>query len=59
MTTATERLSTYKQLLDDFKTSYCHALARGDWQAVGFYQKQVHKMRSEIGRIVKKQMGLS
>ena len=59
MTTATERLSTYKQLLDDFETSYCHALARGDWEQVSFYQSKVQKLRSEIGKLIKKQMGLA
>mgnify|MGYP003145748328 CR=1 FL=1 len=59
MTTATERLSTYKQLLDDFETSYCHALARGDWKQVSFYQSKVQKLRSEIGKLIKKQMGLA
>jgi len=59
MTTATERLSTYKQLLDDFETSYCHALARGDWEQCSFYQSKVQKLRSEIGKLIKKQMGLA
>ena len=59
MTTATDRLSHYKILLDDAEDQYSFALARGDWEQVSFYQKQIHKMRSEIGRIIKKQMGLS
>ena len=59
MTTATDRLSHYKILLDDAEDQYSFALARGDWEQVGFYQSKVQKLRSEIGKLIKKQMGLS
>ena len=59
MTTATDRLSHYKVLLDDAEDQYSFALARGDWEQVSFYQKKVGKVRSEIGKLIKKQMGLS
>ena len=59
MTTATDRLSHYKILLDDAEDQYSFALARGDWEQVSYYQKKVGKVRSEIGKLIKKQMGLS
>jgi len=59
MTTATDRLSHYKVLLDDAEDQYSFALARGDWEQVSYYQKKVGKVRSEIGKLIKKQMGLS
>ena len=59
MTTATDRLSHYKMLLDDAEDQYSFALARGDWEQVSYYQKKVGKVRSEIGKLIKKQMGLS
>tara|TARA_Y100000356_G_C11103088_1_gene205453 strand:+ start:139 stop:318 length:180 start_codon:yes stop_codon:yes gene_type:complete len=59
MTTATDRLSHYKALLDDAEDQYSFALARGDWEQVSYYQKKVGKVRSEIGKLIKKQMGLS
>tara|TARA_R100000458_G_C8051678_1_gene98547 strand:- start:126 stop:305 length:180 start_codon:yes stop_codon:yes gene_type:complete len=59
MTTATDRLSHYKVLLDDAEDQYSFALARGDWEQVSFYQSKVQKLRSEIGKLIKKQMGLA
>jgi hypothetical protein len=59
MTTATDRLSHYKILLDDAEDQYSFALARGDWEQVSFYQSKVQKLRSEIGKLIKKQMGLA
>jgi hypothetical protein len=58
MTAATDRLSLYKALLDDAEDQYSFALARGDWEQVSFYQSKVQKLRFEIGKIIKKQMGL-
>ena len=59
MTTATDRLSHYKVLLDDAEDQYSFAFARGDWEQVNFYQSKVQKLRSEIGKLIKKQMGLA
>ena len=59
MTTTTDRLSHYKVLLDDAEDQYSFALARGDWEQVSFYQSKVQKLRSEIGKLIKKQMGLA
>ena len=58
MTTETDRLSIYKFLLDDAEDQYAFALARADWEQCSFFQSKVQKLRTEIGKLIKKQMGL-
>jgi hypothetical protein len=49
-------IDSMKIQLEEHETSYCHALAVGDWQACSFHKGRVTSLRAGIGRLVKQKL---
>lgn len=59
MTYTTEQqtqLDAFKALLSDAETAYAHAIAVGDFDAVGTAKRQVAKYRNAVAKVIKSAM---
>ena len=51
-----QSLEAIKVLLSDAETTYAHAIARGDWEAMAPAKREVAKLRNMVRKIIMERM---
>ncbi len=56
--TIQQQIDDTKILLDDGQTTYSHAIAANDMEAMTTHRKAVSKYRNMIGKLLKQKLGM-